>query len=321
MQRSARSETWNRLRRQRRVQTWATFGLVLLGPLLALATFLTLGPFNQGAGSPELRLVLLADLVYVLVVATLVIQRIARMVADRRAKSAGSRLHLRLTGVFALIALVPTVLVAVFAVLTVNVGLEGWFSDRVRQVVGSSLSAAEAYRGEHQRDLTQDAQALAGYLNLSKQASVYVDDGDLRQLLSKAQSQVQRGLREAYVIDGSGEIRARGESSYLFDYEKPSADEIARALKGEIVIIEDWTNNEFRALVWLESYPDRFLLVTRTVDGSLLSLLDDTTENARLYHQLEAERGRLLFEFGLLYIGFALILIPVSYTHLTLPTN
>ena len=309
MQRSARSETWNRLRRQRRVQTWATFGLVLLGPLLALATFLTLGPFSQGAGSPELRLVLLADLVYVLVVATLVIQRIARMVADRRAKSAGSRLHLRLTGVFALIALVPTVLVAVFAVLTVNVGLEGWFSDRVRQVVGSSLSAAEAYRSEHQRDLTQDAQALAGYLNLSKQASVYVDDGDLRQLLSKAQSQVQRGLREAYVIDGSGEIRARGESSYLFDYEKPSADEIARALKGETVIIEDWANNEFRALVWLDSYPDRFLLVTRTVDGSLLSLLDDTTENARLYHQLEAERGRLLFEFGLLYIGFALILI------------
>ena len=75
--------------------------------------------------------------------------RVAQMIAARRAQSAGSRLHLRLTGVFALIALIPTVLVAVFAGLTVNVGLEGWFSDRVRTVLGTSLSAAEAYEDEH----------------------------------------------------------------------------------------------------------------------------------------------------------------------------
>lgn len=193
VQRTARGDTWlrlNRLRKQRRVQTWATFGLALLGPCLALATFLALGPLNQGAGSPALRIVLLADIVYVLVVATLVLARVVRMVAARRARSAGSRLHLRLTGVFALIALVPTVLVAIFAVLTVNVGLEGWFSDRVRSVVGSSLTAAEAYRNEHRQDLMSDTEALAGYLNLARQANVFIDDGDLRQLLSQAQAQI-----------------------------------------------------------------------------------------------------------------------------------
>ena len=312
MQRTARSNTWlrlNRLRKQRRVQTWMTFGLVILGPVLATATFFALGPFNQSASSPALRLVLLADLIYILVVATLVLARVARMIAARRAQSAGSRLHLRLTGVFALIALVPTVLVAVFAVLTVNVGLEGWFSDRVRQVVGSSLTAAEAYRGEHRRDLTQDAEALAGYLNLTRQANVFIDDGDIRQLLSQAQAQVQRGLREAYVIDSSGQIRARGENSYLFDYEQPSKADIDKAMAGETVVIEDWSNNEFRALIRLDAFTDRLLQVTRTVDGSLLGLLDETTETVRLYHQLESERGRLLFEFGLLYLGFAIILI------------
>jgi two-component system, NtrC family, nitrogen regulation sensor histidine kinase NtrY len=45
------------------------------------------------------------------------------------------------------------------------------------------------------------------------------------------------------------------------------------------------------------------------VDGSILSLLDETRETVRLYQQLESDRGRLLFEFGLLYLGFALILI------------
>jgi len=309
---AVRSNTWiklSRLRRQRRFQTAMTLGLVVLGPALAVATFLALGPFNRGAGSPMLRLILLADLAYVLVVAALVLARVARMVADRRSASAGSRLHLRLTGVFAIVALIPTILVAVFAVLTVNVGLEGWFSDRVRQVVGNSLAAAEAYQAEHHRDLTEDALALAGYLNVAKQSTFFLADDQLRPLLTQGQTLVQRGLREAFLIDGSGTLRTRGEKSYLFDFEQPSDTDIARARAGDPVIVEDWANNEFRALVHLEAFADRYLYVSRSVDGSILSLLDETRETVRLYQQLESERGRLLFEFGLLYLGFALILI------------
>ncbi len=308
----ARGASWERLnrwRKQRRVQTWATLGLVVLGPALTLVTFLMLGPLEQGAASRALRLVLLADLVYVLLVAALVAQRVARMIAARRARSAGSRLHMRLTGVFTGLALGPTILVAVFAAITVNFGLEGWFSDRVRAVVGNSLSAAEAYEDEHRRDLSADAEALARYLETARRISALIGDGELRQLLTQGQAQIQRGLKEAYVIDGSPQIRARGERSYLFDFEPPDAGELERAAQGETVIIEDWDINEFRALIALEGYVDRFLYVSREVDGEILSLLDETQETVNLYQQLESERGRLLFEFGLLYLGFALILI------------
>lgn len=298
-----------RLRRLRLVQTVMTLGLVVLGPVLAVGTFLALGPFSQGASSPALRLILLADLVYILVVAALVLQRLARMAADRRSQSAGSRLHLRLSGLFALIALIPTVLVAVFAVLTVNVGLEGWFSDRVRQVVGNSLSAAEAYEGEHRQDLTEDAQSLAGYLNVAKQSTFFLRDDQLRPILTQGQDAIQRGLREAFLIDGAGALQTRGEKSYLFDFEQPTAEEIARAKTGETVIIQDAANDEFRALVHLDAYADRYLYISRNVDGKILGLLDETQQTVRLYQQLESERGRLLFEFGLLYLGFALILI------------
>ena len=291
------------------MQNATTLGLVVLGPVLALATFTALGPLERGGNSPALRLVLLADLVYVLVVATVVLQSVARAIAARRARSAGSRLHLRLTWVFALIALVPTVLVAIFAGLTINVGLEGWFSERVRNVVGNSLEAAQAYEEEHREDLRTDAEALARYLERAKRRSVFVSDGDLRQLLTQGQALVQRGLREAYVIDGTGEIRARGERSYLFDYETPEPGRIAAARGGEPVVTEDWANDEFRALVALEGFPDRLLYVSRTVDGEILELLDETRETVDLYQQLEDDRGRLLFEFSLLYLGFALILI------------
>lgn len=309
---SYRSSTWlklARLRRARQVQTAFTFGLVFLGPLLAVVTFLALGPYDLGGSSNVLRLILLADMVYALVVAALILSRVLQMIADRRRQSAGSRLHLRLTGVFAFVALVPTILVAVFAVLNLNIGLEGWFSERVRNVVGSSLSAAEAYEAEHREALTADATKLAGYLSVARQSRFFVDDGQMRQVLSQGQAAVQRGLREVYLIDGVGTLKTRGERSYLFDFEQPSAEELARAAAGETVVIEDWANDEFRALVRLEAFADRYLYVSRSVDGRLLSLLDDTKATVSLYQQLEADRGRVLFNFGLLYLGFALILV------------
>ncbi|MGR3624951.1 MAG: ATP-binding protein [Limimaricola sp.] len=294
------------------MQNAATLSLVVLGPALAFATFWVLGPLDQGASSPLLRLVLLGDLVYALLVAALVSFRVARMISARRARSAGSRLHLRLTGVFALIALIPTVLVAVFSVLTINVGLEGWFSERVRTVLGASLSAAQAYEEEHRQDLSRDGLELANFLNAEREVHPFLSDGEVRQALGRVQGQIERGLTEAFVIDGTGEIRARGARSYEFDYERPEPEVFRRADAQGIAISEDWTNNEFRALIPLDAFTDRYLYVTREVDGGILALLDDTQQTVELYQQLEAERGGLLFEFGLLYLGFAVILILAS---------
>lgn len=297
------------LRRQPRVKNGLTFGLVFLGPMLAVVTFLVLGPFKIGANSPSLRLILLCDLIYILVVAALVLAQLMRMIADRRSQSAGSRLHLRLTGVFAGMALVPTILVAVFAVLTVNIGLEGWFSERVSNVVGASLKAAQAYEDEQTKALKDDANSLAAYLNLAKQKTLLLKDDQLRPILTQGQAAIQRGMKEVYLTDGAGALKTRGERSYLFDFETLKPDELARAKSGVVVVIQDWPNDEFRALVHLDAFADRYLYVSRHVDGGILSLLDETKETVRLYQQLESERGKVLFNFGLLYLGFALILV------------
>ncbi len=285
--------------------------LVLLGPLLVALTLLALGPLDQLFASRGLLLILLADLVYLLIIAALVAMRIARLVAARRSESAGARLHLRLSALFATIALVPTVTVAIFATVTLNVGLEGWFSDRVQSVLGNSLAAAEAYEFEQERDLRIDTDQLATYLETLRRVFPLIEEGELRNLLSEAQGQVQRGLRVAFIIDGDGDIRARGERSYRFNFTPPTPEQMAQARDG-VVIIKDWPNNEFRAIQVLENYFDRYLYVAREVDGELLSLLDETRETVMFYQQLERDRGQLLFQFGALYLGFALILIMGS---------
>jgi two-component system nitrogen regulation sensor histidine kinase NtrY len=299
-------DTLRKLHRQRRARGLATIGLVVLGPIFALATFLILGPLDQGSNDLSLRFILLADVVYILVIAALVLAQVARIVAARRAQSAGSRLHLRLTAVFAALALFPTVIVAVFAMLTINIALEGWFSERVRNVVGFSLAAAEAYEQEQREGLIEDARALAARMDIVRRQQIELSDSEL---LGVEQRKIQRGLREAYLVDGTATIRARGDRSYLFDFEPPDAREMAVARESDLAIIQDWFNNEFRVLVPLKSSPDRFLYVTRDVDGEILSLLDETQKTVRLYQQLESDRGKRLFEFGLLYLAFAVILI------------
>ena len=288
------------------MQTIAAVSLTILAPLLAVATYLVLGPFDQGASSPSLRLVILADLVYVLLLAALVLQKVLRILAARRAQSAGSRLHLRLTGVFAILALLPTVSVAVFAVLTINMGLEAWFSDRVRRVVGNALMATESYQREQRQAMRQDTRSLVNFIDNN---SVSIQRFGLRAILKDGQLKVQRGLREAYVIDGAGELQARGDKSYLFDYEKPNLDAFAKAADGQIVIIPDLINDELRGLMRLNTYLDKYLLVSRTLDGQLFGLLDEAKETAKLYQEQEALRGQRLFEFAIIYLGFALIII------------
>ena len=288
-----------------------TFGLVATGPMLVFFTFYLMQPIQGGRG--YLRFVLTADFVYILFITTLLIRRIVQLAADRRAESAGSRLHFRLTTAFGVIALFPTVLVAIFAVLSINQALEGWFSERVRSAVGASLSAAQAYQTQVRNGLMADtrvfAQQLNDFNNNRFQNGNIDTDSQLSPELTRLQTEFERGLKEVYIINNMGELRLRGASSYLFGYEKPTLGQIKQAEGPEVLIVTDLVGNELRALIRLSNYSNHYLYLTRTIDGSLLGLLEDTTETATYYNQLETERGRLLFDFGLLYLAFAVILI------------
>ncbi len=297
-----------RLSRLRTLRTSVTLGFVLLGPVLAIITFVTMEPLGEGSREDVWTILLAVDLVYILVMASLILTSVARTIAARKAKSAGSRLHLRLTGIFAMMALLPTVSVAVFSGFTLNQGLEDWFSERVRQVVGTSLTAAQTYKQEQSDDLAEDAQAIANFID-SRRNLIFINDAEIREILTQGQQLIQRGLKEAYLIDGTGAIRARGERSYLFDFEQPTPDQIHQADTDGLLIIEDFDNDELRALVRLSLFTDRLLYVSRDVDGRILGLLDDTQKTARYYQTLESKRGQVILQFVVLYVGFSVTLL------------
>jgi len=208
-------------------------------------------------------------------------------------------------------SLLPTITVAVFATVSINLGLEAWFSDRVQSVVGTSLSAARAYADEQESALIEDIRAVAEDLQNFRENKFFIEEDELRNELASRQLDLQRGLKEAFILNGLGNIELRGERSYLFDFEKPTGAQIQEAIK-DVVLIDDFNNNELRALIYLNGFGDKYLYVTREVDGTLFNLLDETQKTAVLYQQMESDRTAYLLNFAVLYFALALLLIVSS---------
>src|SRR5713101_8750058 len=176
---------------------WRKIAIALAAAALAagIATYLAYTGAPPFGPRPGVVLSLLyLDLVLLLALASLVAKRLVEVWAERRRGLAGSRLQVRLVGLFSLIAVLPTIIVAVFSYLFFSFGVESWFSDRVRTAISESLAVAEAYLHEHQQAIRADVLAMANDLNRDA-VKLALNPQHLDQVVS-AQAAL-RGLSEA----------------------------------------------------------------------------------------------------------------------------
>src|ERR1700682_5666156 len=120
--------------------------------LSGIATYLALTGAPPFGPRPRVVLTLLnLDLVLLLALAAVVAKRLVEVWMERRRGLAGSRLQIQLVGLFTLIAVMPTIIVAVFSYLFFGSGIESWFGDKVRTAISESVAVADAYVKEHSR--------------------------------------------------------------------------------------------------------------------------------------------------------------------------
>ena len=119
------------------------FGVVLLAVLSGVATYAVSGwryPYNPTPRHSDLAS--LINLTLVLSLVALVAWRLVRLWGERRSGRAGARLHARLVVMFSAVAVVPAILVAIFAAVTLNLGIEAWFSSRVKTALDGAVDVA-----------------------------------------------------------------------------------------------------------------------------------------------------------------------------------
>src|SRR5471030_2061561 len=126
-------------------------GIALLS---ATATFLVLSGLTPIAPVHEVVVkLLLGNAVTGFLLLAIIGREVWVVVQARRRGRAGSRLHVQIVGLFAVIAAVPTILVAVVASTTLDRGLDRFFSTRMRAMIEQSVTVADAYVNEHAQNL------------------------------------------------------------------------------------------------------------------------------------------------------------------------
>src|SRR6202045_1629789 len=245
----------------RRVRIWAgriglgrKIAIALAIPALAsgVATYLALTGAPPFGPHPNAVLSLLnLDLVLLLALGAVVAKRLIEVWAERRRGLAGSRLQIRLVVLFSLIAVTPTIIVAVFSYLFFSFGIESWFSDKVRTAISESVEVADAYVKEHQQAIRADALGMAQALN-QYAATMIISPQDLVQALTIQAS--MRGLTEAAGLDNKGTMVARTGIAFPLGFEEVGADALRRADQGEVVIMTDDQEERIRALVSLGGF-------------------------------------------------------------------
>jgi two-component system nitrogen regulation sensor histidine kinase NtrY len=84
-----------------------------------------------------------------------------RHIAIRRAGDAGARLHVKLVFFFSLVAAVPTLLVAVFASILFQSGVDLWFSSQSRGILENARTLARGYYDQTQRSVANNTTTMA----------------------------------------------------------------------------------------------------------------------------------------------------------------
>ena len=290
-------------------RTIRTIGLVIV----LFSVFVSSGSFLIMIGATDIEptpevwtIIWIANGVLVLLVIALVLTEATLLVQARIRQEAGAGLQARMVTMFALVAAIPAALVAVVAMISLNQGLDQWFSERTRTMVESSRLVARSYMLEHAAVLRDDIIWVATELEQAR--GTFGTDRDKYQNILTALA-VTRSLPFTSLISADGDtlmraqINAPGTAPRIPDGLTQGVGE------GAPTFINPGRTNLVGAVVKLRGYDDTFLFVARPVDPEVLEFMRLTDDNISEYRQYASNRLVFQITFTIMYIGLALVLL------------
>jgi two-component system nitrogen regulation sensor histidine kinase NtrY len=292
---------------------WGT-GLFGLGwgvaaALTAISVYLASSAPGRGPVGPASRTVMVIlslNLALILLLSAAAGRRVLQLVLDR-AHDAGARLHLRFVTLFALVAVVPAIVVAMVFGALVTRALDSWFSQRVQSVIDNSVKVDKSYVDDQQAFLQRHMTAMASDVN------------DLAPTLKTAPIRFSQGLAQlaayhqfpaVYLIDGDGRILARAENSDAPPFVMPPPAALKAATQ-DIIAKSFESQDLFRAVYRLRAYPDAYLYVARLVQPGILAQLRQASASLTDYREADRSRRGIQTAFALSY-GETTLLVLVG---------
>ncbi|HEU0284955.1 MAG TPA: ATP-binding protein [Sphingomicrobium sp.] len=307
--------TWlARNRATGRVTRYATLGVAaVLLATLAFSVWVLIGSAQPGSllSPPLIAILLVANLIPAIALMVLYSRRVARRRAEREGLGSG-KLHARLVTLFSILAAVPTVLVAIFASLLFQSGMEFWFSDRARNMLENTVAIPQAaYRAEEERVATETLTMsgdVAGYLKVATIDDPRFQEGFARQVLN-------RYLSEAIILNVSedGEVQSL---VLVNPYERNlqamvTADRI-KALQNRRVVNVN-SSDRIGALTKLDFGPDTYLYAARVFDPEFQKQIDRGNQVLGDFQSLlqRSRNNQLQFNAALLFVAIVIVALAI----------
>ena len=233
---------------------------------------------------------------------------IIRLWRRRRRGVAGAELHARLVFLFSIIASIPAILVATFAIVTLDRGLDSWFSERTKSIISNTTAVANAYLSEHRDSLRREVTTIEKDLERAW-PTIAADPRRLEVFLS-----AQAGLRSIprlIILDETGKVISSSPEIEGSKQVIPPAEVFAAAKNGKPVIITIGALAQVQVLQRITVNPNvpLYLLGTRFVAPNVLKHLSKTDVAVREYGEMEDRRFEAQITFAMIYIVIALIIL------------
>jgi two-component system nitrogen regulation sensor histidine kinase NtrY len=258
------------------------------------------GPVNRSVLIP-----LALNLALILFLCASAGRRLLGLVFER-ARDAGARLHLRFVTLFALVAVVPAIIVAMVFGALVTRAVDNWFSHRVLAVVENSAKVANAYVEDQQTYLATHMQTMAGDVN---DAAPNLKIAPIRFSQFLEQQALYHAFPAVYLIDGEGRILTRFEAPTAPPFAAPPPKAFKTAQR-EIDAEHFDSQDLFRGLYRLRAYPDAYLYVARfTQQRGVLTLLREASDSVDAYRDADRSRRSIQTAFALSYLETTLLVL------------
>ncbi|WP_449395715.1 HAMP domain-containing protein [Devosia riboflavina] len=283
------------------------FLVVFASVLLSSVSFLILSGTTNIEPSAEIWTVIwVVTGILVLLVLALVVTEAVLLVQARLQRVPGSALQMRMVAMFALVAGIPAILVAIVATIALNQGLDQWFSERTRSMVESSRLVARSYMLEHAQVLRDDIIWVATELEQSH--ATYVDDPARFERILTALA-VTRSLPFTALIDGQGTMLQRAQINVAGGYPRLPEGITQGVVEGIPTAISPGSTNLVGSVIKLRGYDDVFLFVARPVDAEVLQYMRLTDDNITEYRQYASNRLVFQITFTIMYVGLVVVLL------------
>ncbi len=286
-----------------------TLGLaiVLLSVFVSSGSFLIMTGATDIEPTPEVwTIIWVVNGLLVLMVIALVLTEATLLMQAKMRGEAGAGLQIRMVTMFAAVAAIPAAIVAVVATISLNQGLDQWFSERTRTMVESSRLVARSYMLEHAQVLRDDIIWVATELEQAR--GTFETDREKYQRILTALA-VTRSLPFTSLISADGDTLMRAQINAQGTVPKVPDGLTSGVEEGTPTLIAPGRTNLVGSVVKLRGYNDTYLFVARPVDPEVLEFMRLTDDNITEYREYASNRLVFQITFTIMYIGLALVLL------------